>query len=284
MNDIILYSVFSLSSIGVVAALILFLAAQKFKVNEDLRILHVEEVLPTVNCGGCGYPSCHAFAVALVKADDFAGLYCPVGGNKTMSEVAKILNREVIDQDPEVAVIRCSGSYSVRARKNIYDGASSCAIASILYEGDTGCSYGCLGLGDCVKACDFGALYLNIKTGLPEVIDDNCTACNACVTACPKNIIELRKKNKKDRKIFVSCINKDKGGITKKNCEVACIGCNKCVKVCPHDAITLKYFLAYIDPYKCKLCRKCVIECPADSIIEINFPPRKIKEEKKESA
>jgi ferredoxin len=65
----------------------------------------------------------------------------------------------------------------------------------------------------------------------------------------------------------------------KKNCSVACIGCSKCFKVCPYEAITMENNLAYIDPVKCRLCRKCVVECPTDAILEINFPPRKVKEE-----
>jgi electron transport complex protein RnfB len=112
-------------------------------------------------------------------------------------------------------------------------------------------------------------------TGLPVVIDDKCTACGACVDACPRNIIELRKKNKKDRKIFVSCINEEKGAVAKKNCSVACIGCSKCFKVCPFEAITMENNLAFIDSEKCKFCRKCVPECPTNAILEINFPPRK---------
>jgi ferredoxin len=115
-------------------------------------------------------------------------------------------------------------------------------------------------------------------------VDDNCTACGACVEVCPNDIIELRKKNKKDRKIYVSCVNQDKGGPAKKACKVACIGCGKCVKVCPFDAITMENNLAYIDPLKCKLCRKCVEECPTNAIVEVNFPPRKKKTEKKQQS
>jgi len=284
MSTTILFTIISLSAIGAGAAIILYFVAQKFKVYEDPRIDQVEEALPAANCGGCGYPGCRGFAEALVKADDISDLYCPVGGNETMATVAKILGKEVEAKEPLVAVVRCSGSPEHRKQVNEYDGASSCAISSALYTGETNCQYGCLGLGDCVDACDFDAIYMDEETGLPVVIDDNCTACGACVKACPNDIIELRKKNKKDRKIYVSCVNQDKGGIARKACKVACIGCGKCVKICPFDAITMENFLAYIDPNKCKLCRKCVTECPTGAILEINFPPRKVKEEKKDAS
>ncbi|MDL2291888.1 4Fe-4S binding protein, partial [Bacteroides sp. OttesenSCG-928-F21] len=116
-------------------------------------------------------------------------------------------------------------------------------------------------------------------TGLPEVDESKCTACGACVKACPKSIIELRAQGKKSRRVYVSCVNKDKGAVTRKACEVGCIGCGKCVKACAFDAITLENNLAYIDFNKCKLCRKCVEACPQNTIIEENFPPRKPKDE-----
>ncbi|MEG2121636.1 MAG: 4Fe-4S binding protein, partial [Rikenellaceae bacterium] len=152
-------------------------------------------------------------------------------------------------------------------------------VAAALYGGETGCSYGCLGMGDCVEACLFGALTIDPKTGLPVVDQDKCTACGACVAACPKQIIELRKKGVKDRRVFVSCVNKAKGAVAKKSCDAACIGCGKCVKVCPFEAIELKNNLAYIDYNKCKLCRKCVDECPTGAIWAVNFPEKKIKVE-----
>ncbi len=275
MSPIVLYTIISLSATGIVAAIILFVIAQRFKVIEDPRIDMVEEILPGANCGGCGFAGCRNFAEACVSIRDLTRLYCPPGGNETMQEVASALGKEAAEKDPLVAVVRCSGSFAHRERTNNYDGAASCAIASSLYSGDTGCQYGCLGHGDCVRVCEFDAIHMNPETDLPVVTDDKCTACNACVIACPKDIIELRKKNKRDRKIFVSCINQDKGGIAKKSCSVACTGCGKCEKVCPHDAITIENFLAYIDPIKCKLCRKCVPECPTNAILEINFPPRK---------
>jgi Na+-translocating ferredoxin:NAD+ oxidoreductase subunit B len=280
MSQIIIYTIITLVAIGAVAAIILYFVAQKFKVYEDPRIDQVEEALPAANCGGCGFAGCRNFAEALVKSETFDGLNCPVGGNETMASVAGILGREAIEMDPLVAVIRCNGKPEFRPRTSSYDGAPSCAVAHSLFSGEGGCPHGCLGCGDCEVSCDFEALFMNPETGLPEVIDDKCTACGACVKACPRDIIELRKKNKKDRKIFVSCINEEKGAIARKNCKVACIGCSACFKVCPHDAITMDKNLAYIDPVKCRLCRKCVVVCPTNAILEIGFPPPRIKEEK----
>lgn len=272
-------SILTLVGLGVASALVLYMASKKFQVFEDPRIDQVEEVLPKSNCGGCGFPGCRAFAEALVKSDDISDLKCPVGGSATMTKVSEILGKAVADVKPQLAVVRCNGSCEHRPKLNIYDGAMSCTVAAALYGGETGCSYGCLGCGDCVVACKFDAMYMDEATGLPVVIEENCVACGKCVEACPKNIIELRNVGPKSRRIFVSCVNKDKGAVAKKACAVACIGCSKCFKVCPHEAITMADNLAYIDDDKCKLCRKCVEECPTFSIHELNFPPRKKKVE-----
>jgi Na+-translocating ferredoxin:NAD+ oxidoreductase RNF subunit RnfB len=281
VNDVVIYAVASLGTIGIAASVILYFIAQKFKVIEDPRIDQVEEALPAANCGGCGFAGCRAFAEAIVKQGEekanLDGLNCPVGGNDVMTTVAEILNLVVEEQDPLIAVVRCNGSHANSPKKVSYDGAASCAFAHNLFSGEGGCQHGCLGLGDCVKSCDFDAIHMDPETGLP-VVNDKCVACGACVKACPRDIIELRPKGKKDRRIYVCCVNKEKGGPAKKNCSVACIGCGKCVKVCPFDAITLENNLAYIDPVKCKLCRKCVPECPTGAIHELNFPPRKVKE------
>lgn len=275
MNDLIV-TVLVVSGLGALLALLLFVVAKQFKVEEDPRIDEVEKMLPGANCGGCGFPGCRGMSEALVKNDDISSLYCPVGGAECMKAVATYLGKAAAERAPMVAVVRCAGSCENRPKTNTFDGAQSCLVASSLYAGDTGCSFGCLGLGDCVAKCEFDALHINPATGLPEVDEEKCTACGACVKACPKMIIELRKKAPKGRKIYVSCVNKAKGAVARKACKVACIGCGKCAKVCAHDAITVENNLAYIDSMKCKMCRKCVVECPTGAIVEVGFPARKV--------
>jgi Na+-translocating ferredoxin:NAD+ oxidoreductase RNF subunit RnfB len=212
-----------------------------------------------------------------VKAGNLNDLLCPVGGAETMKKIAEILGQTVSTKDPAIAVVRCNGACENRPRTNYYDGAPGCAIASSLYGGDTGCSYGCLGLGDCVNVCTFDAIHINPVTLLPEIDEEKCTSCGVCVKACPKLLIQLRKKGPKSRRIYVSCMNKEKGAAARKACNGACIACSKCQKACPFEAITIENNLAYISDDKCRLCRKCVDECPTSAIIELNFPLKKEK-------
>ncbi|MDD3273960.1 MAG: ferredoxin, partial [Bacteroidales bacterium] len=55
MTATIIFTIASLTILGLVLALILYFTAQKFKVVEDPRIDEVETILPGANCGGCGY-------------------------------------------------------------------------------------------------------------------------------------------------------------------------------------------------------------------------------------
>lgn len=281
--NLILVAVISLGAIGLIAAVILYVASKKFAVYEDPRIAQVAEVLPQANCGGCGYPGCSGFAAACVKAGSLEGKLCPVGGQPTMEKVAAILGLEATATEPKVAVVRCNGTCANRPRITQYDGVRSCVVANSTYGGETGCTFGCLECGDCVSACQFDAIRMNPETGLPEVDEAKCTACGACSKACPRNIIEIRPKGKNNRRVYVQCVNKDKGAVARKACAAACIGCGKCVKVCPFEAITLENNLAYIDPAKCKSCRKCEMECPQQAIVAVNFPPRKPKPETPEA-
>ena len=241
---VLLSTILTLSLLGILAAVILYFVAQKFKVEEDPRIDEVEKMLPGANCGGCGFAGCRAMAEAMVLRDDISALYCPVGGAECMKSMASYLGKVAPEKEPTVATVRCGGTCAKRPRNNTYNGAKSCAVASTVYVGETACAYGCLGYGDCVDACAFDAIHVNPETGIAEVDADKCTACGACVKACPKGIIELRKKWPKIRAIYVSCVSKDKGAVTMKACKAGCIGCGKCAKVCAFGAITVENGLA----------------------------------------
>lgn len=272
MTTIIVWTIVILAGLGLLLAVVLFAIATKFKVEEDPRIDEVEKAMPGANCGGCGFAGCRAFADSAVKAPDLEKHFCPVGGNEVMARVAAILGYEVKKKAPLVAVVRCNGTCENRPRINNYDGLQSCRVKAALFCGDTGCSYGCLGCGDCVEACQFDAIHMDLSTGLPIVDEEKCTACGACVKACPKDIIELRAKGPRGMRMFVSCVNKEKGPVAKKACAVACIGCGICERTCMHDAIAVENNLAYIDFGKCKLCRECEAVCPTGAIHGVNFP------------
>ena len=214
-------------------------------------------------------------ADALVKGADAGsldGLFCPVGGAETMGKVADLLGMAIANSEPMVAVVRCNGTCENRPRIAEYAGLRTCAAMHACGAGETACGFGCLGCGDCELACQFDAIKVNPETGIPEVDEDKCTSCGACVKACPRHIIELRKKGPKGRRVFVSCVNKDKGAVSMKACKVSCIGCGKCEKECPFGAIKVEGNCSYIDFNKCRLCRKCVTVCPTKAIRDVNFP------------
>ena len=280
MNPI-LNSIISLSGMGAFIASVLYITAKKFKVYEDPKIDDVEKALPGANCGACGYAGCRAFAESLVKADEakFAKSFCPVGGNNTMKAVAALLGFEAKEKEKTIAVLRCNGSKQNATSKILYQGAESCLLAHLTFAGESGCPYGCLGLADCVKVCNFDALHIDENTGLPVVDEEKCTSCGACVKKCPRGLFEIRPKGKDNKRIYVACMNQEKGAVAKKNCAVACIGCGRCAKVYETDAVTINNNLSYISP-------KVDVEnyggqivgcCPTGAIIGINVVSEKLE-------
>ncbi len=278
MSDVILFSVLSLGAIAGFAAIALFFVAKKFHVEEDPRIDDVAAILPGANCGGCGYAGCRGLSEALVKAaenGDISGLLCPPGGGETMKAIGKYLELEVQETEPITAVIHCSGDFEKAPRKHLFDGAAKCSIAATVSSGEKGCAYSCLGYGDCVVVCQFDAIYMDKKTGLPVVDAKKCVGCGACAKACPRKVISIRPEGRNGRRVWVGCSSRDKGAVAMKACKAACIGCGKCVKECPEkiQAITLNNNLAFIDPKKCIACGKCIVVCPTKAIKATFEPP-----------
>jgi len=267
--SLILTSIIVLLGLGILAALILYFVSTKFKVYEDPRIAEVEVLLPGANCGSCGESGCHAFAVACCKATTMSGLNCPGAGPAAMKRIATIVGLAPVDTTPQVAIVCCNGSCQNRPRTSTYDGVRSCAIENSVYAGDTDCSYGCLGCGDCVQSCPYDAIHIDAATGIPVVDSVKCVGCGRCVTACPREIIELADRNTDNFHIFVACRNKDKGAAAMKVCAVSCIGCKKCEKVCPSESVKVTDFISHINQKSCTRCGACLEACPRKSILKI---------------
>jgi len=258
--QMVLYPVLVLTGIGAVAAVLLVLAAKFMHVPTDERIDAIGEALPGANCGACGFAGCADYAAAIVKDGASTGL-CVPGGDKASIAIAAIMGTEAIDIEEKVALVRCSGSYNHTADKYNYTGAKSCAAASTLYGGSAICSYGCLGYGDCQNACPFGAIH--VENGLAVVDQQICTGCGACAKVCPKNIIEIVPLRKR---YIVTCLNHDKGGVTRKICSKGCIGCGRCAKACEFGAIVIEDNRAHISFDLCTACGKCSEVCPVGCI------------------
>ena len=252
MNPI-LTPVLLVVALGFVFAVILTIAAKVFFVPVDETVVKLREALPGANCGGCGFAGCDDYAAALA-AD-------PVGGADCAAALAAILGIEAGSAEPQVATVMCNGNKQAAKSLLEYEGIQTCSAASNLFGGMNQCKYGCLGLGDCTRACNFDAI--KICDGVAVVARELCTGCGACAAACPKHVIRIAPAK---NKVVVQCHSEDKGAVTRKACSNGCIACGKCAKVCKFEAITIENNHAYIDPEKCKNCGMCAKECPTNAI------------------
>lgn len=251
-----------LGVMGLVFGFILAFASKKLAVESDPRIGEISEVLPGANCGGCGYPGCSGLAEAIVNGVAPVGA-CPVGKEPVAAKIASIMGIEFdANAKPKNARVVCQGGKQERVDRFYYMGIADCAAAGMLNGGPKMCEFGCLGLGNCVRACLFDALNINAN-GLPEVDSKRCTGCGACVAACPRGLMQLIDE---DQRVMVLCKSHSKGPDVRKACKVGCIGCGICAKNCPENAISVTDLLAEINPEKCTACGVCVEKCPMKTI------------------
>ncbi|NLT10898.1 MAG: RnfABCDGE type electron transport complex subunit B [Clostridiaceae bacterium] len=254
--------------ISSVLGVLILVVSHFFSITHNEKREALLDALPGANCGGCGFAGCDAYASYLLKPGSDTSL-CSVGGLACATEIASILGTEVKSREPKVAVVHCQGTRDQTQPRFEYLGTQSCHAAHGLLGGFGSCTYGCLGFGDCIAACAFGAMHLD--NGIVHIDRMECTGCGQCVKVCPKALITLIPTRST---VEVRCRNEWPGAQTRKNCHIGCIGCGKCVRVCPSSAITLKGSLAIINQELCIHCDACVNSCPTNAIAYLPLGPR----------
>jgi len=260
--EYVVFGLVVLAALGVVFGVALAIVAARFVVKTDPKVDLVRDVLPGANCGACGFAGCMGYAENVVANPEVAVNLCAPGKAAVAEKIAEITGKKAEKVDPKIARVFCQGGASLSQRKFIYTGVQDCAAAVLAAGGDKSCEYGCLGYATCMRACPFDAITMSADN-LPIINADKCTACGKCVSACPKQVIELALMSKA---VVISCHSRDKGGDTKKKCQVGCIACGICVRTCPVDAIKVENNIARIDHAKCIVCGLCVKKCPTSAI------------------
>jgi electron transport complex protein RnfB len=252
-----------MGGLGALLAAVLAVADKKLYVDEDPRIEEVLSLLPKANCGACGCAGCHAFAEKAVLGEIAPGK-CTVNSPEGVQAIAVLLKVDAGSEERRVARLACAGGAHVARHKARYAGLESCRAAALVSGGGKGCSWGCLGLGDCARACSFDAIEMD-RHGLPVVSEVRCTACGDCVEVCPKDLFSLHLVS---QRLWVACRNLLNGELAEAECEVACTGCGRCAADAPSGLIHIVDYLAVIDYSRNTIATPAPIErCPTGAIV-----------------
>ena len=236
-----------------------------FHVPVDPTVEKVREVLPSANCGACGYPGCDGFAAA-VAAGEAPVTGCTAGGPATAEAVGKVLG-VTADAVAKVAILACQGCKEHAKDRGFYTGVKSCKAAKISVNGTKLCQFGCIGFGDCCNVCHFNALEMG-DDGLPHVNYANCTGCSMCAQVCPQSLFSMTPAAQKGT--IALCSNRGElSPKLKQNCETACIKCKKCEKNCPDKCIVVTNGIPVVDYSLCTSCKKCIEGCPTKVLVLI---------------
>lgn len=242
--------------LGAVMGIMLAVASKAFAVKRDPRVEKINALLPGANCGGCGCAGCSAFAEAVVRGEAVPS-GCSASDSESVGKMCAVMGIEATETVRMRAQVMCSGTVEAAMKKYIYNGFPDCISAVTLGGGDKLCPNGCIGLGTCVRSCAFGAI--SVADGVAAVDYSKCRGCGVCVSACPKNLIELIPF---DSKHWVGCKSVEDGKTTRKYCDVGCISCRICEKNCAAGAISVNDNVASILYDKCVDCGVCVDKCP----------------------
>lgn len=260
--ETILLSAAILGGVGFLFASLIALTHRRFSVWEDPRIDAVVGLLPGNNCGACGFPGCRGFAENLVAGKTTPAI-CSVMSPDMREDVAGYLGVEVGAANLRVARLLCAGGSDVAIQQAEYQGLGTCAAAAAVAGGGKGCTWGCIGLADCARACTFDAIRMN-EVGLPVVIPEKCTACGDCVEACPKDLFVIMPL---EQKLLVQCKNLLDGEAATSLCSAACNACGRCAADAP-GIVSIRNGLAIVDYSHNELASPAATaRCPTGAIV-----------------
>ncbi len=265
MGSIILGIFIAIISIGLLGAIlgaVLSLASEKLKVEEDLRVKELEQILPQYNCGACGFSGCSGYANAVINEGEAINK-CTPGGPELLESISKLLGVEAGNLEKMVAQVHCRGGEKSSVDQYKYSGISDCNAKYQLYSGDKLCKFGCLGDGSCIKVCPVNAISYD-EENLVWVDKEKCVGCEKCVDICPTNVMKMIPYS---ADYIVACSSQEKGKVVKSKCSVGCIACSICVKKFPEAGFVVDKNLSSVD-YTIKSDRAPVSEaCPVKCII-----------------
>lgn len=270
MTDILL-AASVIGGSGLILGIVLAVFSKVMAVPIDKKQEEVREMLPGANCGACGHTSCDGYAKALSGGTEEDITLCKPGGASLVEGLANYLGLEASAVEETTAMVFCQGNNQNTSKSANYTGPPSCKMAKLVAGGDSDCSYGCLGYGDCVDVCEYDAIHM--VDGVAIVDPAKCTSCMMCINICPQRIIKLSSLAKAHSIVF--CLNEDRAPAANKACKASCISCRLCVKVCPEQCITIENNRAVIDYKKCTNCGECQIVCPHKCILSL-YPPANV--------
>lgn len=268
MNDLLsiaLWGVLVFTLLGLFFGIALAAAARRFHVPVNPIVEEVSENLPSANCGACGYGGCAAYAEEVVTNPDVSPTLCAPGGEEIAIEIGQLTGKAVGEIRDEVARLRCYGTNVMAKQQAEYEGINTCVAATLSFGGPKSCKFGCIGLGDCVRVCQFDAMHVG-DLGIVEIDVDKCTGCGVCIPACPKDILLMYPRK---HRVVLSCLTQERGKAVKDSCMVGCIQCQLCIKECPADAIDYRDGAIDVNHFTCQhygpSCEEvCVKVCPTD--------------------
>ena len=231
-----------MTGLGLFFGSVLALAYRFLHVEEDPRIDEVEDLLPGSNCGACGEPGCRGLAEKLAQGEAKPSK-CTVSSPGAIQAIAELLGVDAGDEVKRVARLHCAGGLGRALQVAAYEGYESCRAAHLVGGGGLECSWGCLGLADCMVSCDFDAIHMNALK-LPEVDPDLCTACGDCVDACPRDLFELLPIT---HNLLVQCQAPLQGDDAHRICKVVCDACGRCAQDSAPGLVEMANNLPVID-------------------------------------